>query len=98
MANNLKALMSKKMIACDEAGYLISLRQDRSLGMKRWMQLQMHLITCHLCRKYARQISQINRLTGKYRDTPDQEETRLHLPGDKIESMKRSIDDHLNVK
>ena len=52
--------MSRRMIACDEASFLISYQQDNRLGFKRWMQLKMHLLTCHLCRKYASQINELN--------------------------------------
>lgn len=60
--------MSRQMIACDEASFLISMREDRKLGfMERW-QLRMHLLTCHLCRKYARQIGEIRSSMEQYRE------------------------------
>ena len=59
--------MSKRMIACDEASFLISYKQDAQLGFKKWWQLKMHLLTCHLCRKYAHQIEQLNHSVEQYR-------------------------------
>jgi hypothetical protein len=60
--------MSKRMIACDEASYLISFREDQRLGFRRWVQLRMHLLGCHLCRKYAKQIGELTRSMAVYRD------------------------------
>ena len=65
MGNRMMVFMSKRMIACDEASFLISYKHDNRLGFKKWWQLKMHLLSCHLCRKYAHQIEQLNRCGGK---------------------------------
>jgi len=66
--NKLIVFMSKRMIACDEASFLISVREDRRLNFRRWRQLNMHLLSCHLCRKYARQVSELRHTMEAYRD------------------------------
>ncbi|MEN8158385.1 MAG: hypothetical protein ABFS10_15640 [Bacteroidota bacterium] len=71
--------MSKRMIACDEAAFLISCKQENRLGFRRWWQLKMHLLTCHLCRKYEKQIAQLNRLVGRYREEVNSEACQHHL-------------------
>ena len=60
--------MSKRMIACDEASFLISGSRDHRLGFKKWWKLKVHLLTCHICRKYARQIAQLHSLLDRYRE------------------------------
>ena len=60
LATKMMVFMSKRMIACDEASFLISYSSDHRLGLLRWWQLNFHLLTCHLCRKYARQIAELN--------------------------------------
>jgi hypothetical protein len=71
--------LSKRMIACDEASYLISLREDRRLGFIRWAQLNMHLLTCRLCRKYASQIRQLSHSLAMHRLHCNQENCMHHL-------------------
>jgi len=60
--------MAKKMIACDEAGFLISKSRDAKLTFREKMGLKIHLMTCHLCRKYEKQIIQLNKLIGRYKE------------------------------
>lgn len=60
--------ISRRMIACDEASYLISFREDQRLGIRRWMHLKIHLMGCHLCRKYERQITELSHSMAVYRD------------------------------
>lgn len=90
--------LSKRMIACDEAGYLISLREDHSLGFRRWWQLKMHLLTCHLCRKYARQIGQLNHSMEVYRDGCCQESCGHHLSPEAGSRMNKVVSRELHAK
>lgn len=77
--NRLIVFMSKRMIACDEASFLISVREDRRLGFRRWWQLKMHLLSCHLCRKYARQVGELRYTMDVYRDGCSNENCAHHL-------------------
>lgn len=52
--------MSKKMIACDEATYLISKQKDDKLSFSEWWKLKMHLLTCKVCRKYEKDIEALD--------------------------------------
>lgn len=89
--------MSKRMIACDEAGFLISFRQDKRLGLFQWMQLQMHLISCHFCRKYAVQIKQLDHKVAEYRMNSDPNACRHHLSDQACTKMQATITKELNV-
>lgn len=71
--------LSKRMIACDEASYLVSLSQDKSLGLKKWWQLKMHLFTCHLCRKYEKQLKQLTIVIDEYRHNCNSDSCQHHL-------------------
>ena len=68
LVSKMMVFMSKRMIACDEASFLISFRSDHRLGFIRWWQLKFHLLTCHLCRKYAHQIGQLNHSMEVYKE------------------------------
>jgi len=96
--HRLMVFLSKRMIACDEAGYLISLREDQPLGFRRWWQLKMHLLSCHLCRKYAHQIGQLNHSMEQYRDHCSHETCEHHLPSEAGSRIKKAVNRELNAK
>lgn len=98
MKYNMKAFMSKRMIACDEASFLISYRQDQKLSFKQQMQLNIHLMSCHLCRKYASQIAQLNTAVEKYRDECESGTCHHQLPEDCKAEMKAVVIRELNAK
>lgn len=86
------------MIACDEASYLISLRQDHPIGCRKQLQLRIHLLSCHLCRKYFHQIKQMDQLLDTYRDINSSRIPSYHLPEDKSKAIRQAIDGELDVK
>ena len=90
--------MSKRMIACDEASFLISLREDRKLNFRRWWQLKMHLLTCHLCRKYAKQIGELNYSMEVYRKGCSTESCTHHLSPEAGSHMEKAVSRELNAK
>lgn len=65
--NKLIDFMDKHMMACEEAGYLISKSIDSKLSFKQKMGLKFHLLFCHLCRKYEKQINQLQYLVNRYK-------------------------------
>lgn len=95
--NRLLVFMSKRMIACDEASYLISLREDQSLGFRRWMHLKMHLISCHLCRKYAKQIGELSHSMEVYREACNQENCSHHLSAEAGTRIGKELKRELNA-
>ena len=90
--------MSKRMIACDEAGFLISYRSDHRLGFLRWWQLNFHLLTCHLCRKYAHQIGELNQSIEVYRDQSSHESCEHHLSPEAGTRIGQALNGELNAK
>jgi len=90
--------MSKFMIACDEASFLISYKQDNRLGFAKWMRLKMHLLSCHLCRKYALQIKQLDSTVSEYRESAHHEPCHHHLSGKACDKMKQAVEEGVNAK
>ena len=90
--------MSKRMIACDEASFLISLREDRKLDFRRWWQLKMHLLSCHLCRKYAHQIGELEHSMEVYRDACSHESCTHHLSPEAGSRIDKELSRELNAK
>ena len=94
----LAVFMSKNMIACDEASFLVSYRHENRLGFKRWWQLNMHLLSCHLCRKYARQIDQVNASVTQYRESCNHETCTHYLTEESSARIQHTVEAELNVK
>jgi hypothetical protein len=90
--------LSKRMIACDEASYLISLREDHRLGFIRWWQLNTHLLTCRLCRKYASQIRQLSHSLAMYRHQCKQENCKHHLSAEAGSRILAELTRELDAK
>jgi hypothetical protein len=89
--------MSKRMIACDEASFLISYRQDARLGFIRWWKLKMHLLTCHLCCKYAHQIKQLKHSMEQYRHYCGNGTCPHHLSEEASMKIQHSIDKEISA-
>jgi hypothetical protein len=90
--------LSKKMIACDEASFLISLREDSRLGFRKWLQLKIHLLRCHLCRKYARQIGQLSNTMEIYREESIHGANMQHLSPETGARIGSRISREINPK
>ncbi len=90
--------MSKRMMACDEASFLLSYRQDNRHGFKQWWELKMHLLTCHLCRKYSVQMDQLSHTMEEYRIVSHDESCAHHLPSEACDRMQHAVSKELNAK
>ena len=90
--------MSNQMIACDEASFLVSYKEDNRLGLKKWWQLKMHMLSCHLCRKYASQIEQLNGAVNQYREGSTHTPCTHHLPKEAGLKMQQVLNSELNAK
>ena len=96
MGHNIMVFMSKRMLACDEASFLISYKQDHKLGFKRWWQLKMHLLSCHLCRKYSHQIEQLNLSLDQYRESCSHDTCTHHLSDEANAKIQHAVSSELN--
>jgi hypothetical protein len=88
--NKMMAFMSKNMMACDEAGYLISKSYESRLSLRKRIGLKIHLMTCHFCRKYEKQLSHLNKLVVNYKES-NASECHHHLDVDRKESMNKRV-------
>jgi len=88
--------MSRRMISCEQATYLLSLKQEQSLGFRQWMQLKIHLMSCYLCRRYALQVQDLQEIMESYSHSCKGNcEHRLAEPD--RERIKSSINDELGA-
>jgi len=96
MGHKIMVFMSKRMLACDEASFLISYKHDHKLGLKRWWQLKMHLLTCHLCRKYSHQIEQLSLSVDQYRESSSHETCTHHLSDEANAKIQHAVSSRLH--
>lgn len=61
------------MLTCRKATQLLSEKQDRSLALNELTYLQLHLLMCISCRRYAKQIKVISILSSKFKQLKDDE-------------------------
>jgi hypothetical protein len=97
MKKSVMVFMSKHMMACDEASFLISYNKDNRLGLANWMRLKMHLISCHLCRKYEAQIDELDSAVSEYRVNAHNEPCHHHLSEKACNEMKQMVEEGLNA-
>jgi hypothetical protein len=93
----MKVFMSKHMIACDEASFLISFREDEKLNFWKWWKLKMHLLSCHICRKYSRQIGEMSHSMKLYREGCSQEPCSHHLSPEAGSLIDKELNRELNA-
>ena len=98
MKHTMMVYMSRRMIACDEASYLVSLQHDKDLGFRQKMQLRIHLMTCHLCRKYAAQIGQLHHVMEQYRHHCDSPACNHHMTEVREQEMQQVLEREINAK
>ena len=87
------ASMSKRMMSCDEASFLISYKQENKLSYKQRMQLGFHIFSCHLCRKYDKQISQLNKLVERYRQRSEDPACMHHLCQEDHQRIEKALEE-----
>lgn len=88
--------MSRQMIACDEAAFLISYRQENKLSCRQQMQLRVHLVSCHFCRKYEKQIAQLNQVVVQYRDNCQDSDPKHKLPESDCQRIQKALLEELD--
>ncbi|WP_336168707.1 zf-HC2 domain-containing protein [Acinetobacter sp. 161(2023)] len=56
------------MLTCRQATQLVSEKQDRALFLREKSSLQLHLLACRSCRRYAKQIKTISQLSKVFKN------------------------------
>jgi hypothetical protein len=56
------------MLTCKEVSMLLSQAQDRRLGARERLFLQLHLLVCHGCANFRRQLALMRAAIRRYRD------------------------------
>jgi len=56
------------MLTCKDASALLSQAQDRPLGLRERLVLKLHLLLCHGCTNFGRQLKLIRATVQRIRD------------------------------
>lgn len=92
MKHNMMVFMSKRMLPCDEASFLMSKSYEEKLTFKQKFRLKTHLMSCYLCRRYEKQLAQLNEVVIEYKGSCDHE-TCQHSMSDEV---KKNMSQHVN--
>lgn len=98
VGRRMKVYMAGKMIGCDQAGYLVSKSKETKLNCREKIGLRFHLVTCHVCRKYAHQLNDLQHMVIKYKNYCT-DETVVHLlPDETRSSLKKTLEKEMTGK
>jgi hypothetical protein len=77
MMKMLMAMMMRLMSPCADATRLASESLDRPLTGRERRALRLHLLMCHLCRRYARQLRALHHVLHRHPETYSHPRTGL---------------------
>jgi len=68
------------MLSCRDTTRLLSDAQDQPLPFGKRLGLRLHLMMCHLCRRYIRQLRLLDVLIGGYAATAEETHSAVLSP------------------
>ncbi len=82
---------NKIMITCKESTFLISKKQQDKLSRAEKMKLQLHLMMCKHCRKFAEQISFIQKGIKRLRLKIEAQSANITLSVEQKAKIKEAL-------
>ena len=80
------------MLTCKETSQILSEIKDHDLPWKKRLLLKMHLMACHRCHKYAKQLKTLylsfQKLKARIESDPE-----IRLPENKKEEIKKNLNE-----
>ena len=86
--------MSKVMLDCDHATYLLTQSEYEKLHCVKRVQLKMHLASCKLCRAFAKQSKIITGQLDSLKEI-DEDNLSLHLSNQQKEELQETIETNI---
>lgn len=83
--------MASKMMHCEKATFLVNTRDQQKLKCKDRISLQVHLMSCHLCRTYTHQITELNTHIEKCKKATEEGDFPFVLTEDEKTEMKNNL-------
>lgn len=83
------------MKSCKEITHLASRALDEELPLSQRIGIQMHLMMCKYCSRYARQLKFLRTVMSGYLSEQADELSQCKLPEDSARRIQSTIDDNL---
>lgn len=97
MRHNMMVFMSKRMLSCDEASFLMSKKYDTKISFRERFRLRMHLFSCYLCRRYEKQLTQLNRVVDDFKNSCDHSACQHSMPNEAKGKTMELVNRELNA-
>ncbi len=81
----------KMMITCKEATFLISKKQQDKLNWFERLQLNLHLMMCKYCRRFAEQVSFITKAIASLKKKVMNQSAGVSLSDEKKQLIKKKL-------
>lgn len=92
------AYLGKHMISCEEAAFLVSRSIDDRLPLRKRLAVRIHLWTCHLCKKYAAQLGELDALVSQYRTDCTNGHCKHHMSEHQKDEIRAKVDEALRAR
>lgn len=97
MKHKMMVYMSKRMLPCDEASFLMSKKYEEKITIKERFRLRMHLFSCILCRRYEKQLRQLNKAMTDFKYSCEDNECQHHMPAEAKIKIAQCVNNELNT-
>ena len=97
MKYNMMVFMSKRMLSCEDTSLLMSKSFEEKLPIKQRFRLRMHVISCNLCRRYEKQLKQLNEVVVNYKTTCQQPGCQHSMSPDAKERISQHVNKELKA-
>ena len=97
MKHKMMVFMSKRMLSCDNASFLMSKKFEEKITLKERFSLKMHLLSCYLCRRYEKQLTQLNSVVVEFRNNSEDQGCQHFMPTEVKIDTSQLVNKELNT-
>jgi predicted anti-sigma-YlaC factor YlaD len=91
LKNKMSVLLANILTSCEESTFLLSKRQHEKLGLKETVNIKIHLLTCHACRSFVKQINFLSKGINKLKKGNNQ----FHLSPEEKSQIRQNLRNEL---
>ncbi len=82
------------MFKCKDISHLISRSMDQKLPLRIRIGIKFHLMMCHLCLRYKKQLELIHKAISKLDTDKEEQFPVTQLPDQTKEKIKKNLENH----
>jgi predicted anti-sigma-YlaC factor YlaD len=91
LKNKMSVLLANILTSCEESTFLLSKRQHEKLSLKENINIKIHLLTCHACRSFVKQINFLSKCINKLK----KEDNLFQLSPEEKSQIQQNLRDEL---